>query len=149
MMKRYIFGSLGLVLFIYAGIASSQSIEKAIKYRQGAFAVMGWNFGAIVDMIKGKRPFDQEDFARRAKLISDVSFAPIEGFIADSFEGPTKSKAEIWTNFADFEVKMKQMQEAAIHLSTISLSGDYDASKRAAIKLGKTCKSCHDEYRNK
>ena len=148
-MKRYIFGSLGLVMFIYAGIASSQSIEKAIKYSQGAFAVLGWNFGAIVDMIKGKRPFDQEDFARRAAMISDVSFAPIEGFIADSFDGPTKSKAEIWTNFADFEVKMKQMQEAAIHLSTISLSGDYDASKRAAIKLGKTCKSCHDEYRNK
>jgi len=44
---------------------------------------------------------------------------------------------------------MKLMQEAALNLSVVSLSGDYDASKRAAIKLGKTCKSCHDEYRKK
>ena len=149
MLKRYLFGSLGLMMFIFSGVVSSQSVEKAIKYRQGAFAVMGWNFGAIVDMIKGKRPFDQEDFARRAKIISDVSLIPLEGFVANSFEGPTKSKAVIWTNFAEFEVKLKQMQEAASHLSTVSLSGDYDASKKAAIKLGKTCKSCHDEYRNK
>ena len=148
-MKRYLFGSLGLLMLIVTGVASAQSIEKAIKYRQGAFAVMGWNFGAIVDMIKGKRPFDQEDFARRAKIISDVSLAPIEGFLTESSEGQTKSKFEIWENFADFEVKMKLMQEAALNLSVVSLSGDYDASKRAAIKLGKTCKSCHDEYRKK
>ena len=148
-MKRYLFGSLGLLMLIVTGVASAQSIEKAIKYRQGAFAVMGWNFGAIVDMIKGKRPFDQEDFARRAKIISDVSLAPIEGFLIESSEGQTKSKFEIWENFADFEGKMKLMQEAALNLSVVSLSGDYDASKRAAIKLGKTCKSCHDEYRKK
>jgi len=90
-MKRYLFGSLGLLMLIVTGVASAQSIEKAIKYRQGAFAVMGWNFGAIVDMIKGKRPFDQEDFARRAKIISDVSLAPIEGFLTESSEGQTKS----------------------------------------------------------
>jgi len=148
-MKRFFLGCLALVMLIGTGVASAQSIEKAIKYRQGAFSVMGWHFGAIVDMIKGKRPFDREDFARRAKIMSDVSFIPLEGFVANSFEGSTKSKVEIWANFSDFEAKLKQMQEAATHLSTASLSDDYDATKRAAIKLGKTCKSCHDEYRNK
>ncbi|HBZ18956.1 MAG TPA: cytochrome C, partial [Betaproteobacteria bacterium] len=86
-MKRYFLGVTGLLLLIVVNAASAQSVEKAIKYRQGAFSVMGWNFGAIVDMIKGKRPYDQADFARRAQVIADVSQVPLEGFVTESHAG--------------------------------------------------------------
>ena len=148
-MKRYFLGVTGLLLLIVVNAASAQSVEKAIKYRQGAFSVMGWNFGAIVDMIKGKRPYDQADFARRAQVIADVSQVPLEGFVTESHAGTTKARPDIWTNYADFEQKMKLMQDAADLLATTSLSGDYDASKRDVSVLGKTCKSCHDDYRKK
>ncbi|MDA0237891.1 MAG: cytochrome c [Proteobacteria bacterium] len=148
-MNRYFLSFTSLLLLMVVDVASAQSVEKAVKYRQGAFTVMGWNFEVIVDMIKGKRPFDQVDFTRRAKIIANVSQIPMEGFATESHAGATKAKPEIWTNYPDFEQKMKLMQNAAELLATTSLSGDYDASKRAVSALGKTCKACHDEYRNK
>ena len=110
-MKRYFFGFTGLLLLIVVNAASAQSVEKAIKYRQGAFSVMGWNFGVIVDMIKGKRQYNQSDVARRAQVIADVSRVPLEGFVTVSHAGSTKARPEIWTNYADFKKKMKLMQD--------------------------------------
>jgi cytochrome c556 len=64
------------------GIAAAQvKPEDAIKYRQGVYRVMGWNFGPMVAIAKGEKPYDAAAFARHAEIVAFMSKLPLEGFI--------------------------------------------------------------------
>ena len=69
--------------------------EDAIKYRQGVMAAQGWNFGAMGAMVKGEKPYDKAEFARRAENLAALSKMSLEGFtIEGSDKGKSKAKPE-------------------------------------------------------
>ena len=142
---------LGLLISVFFGssLVIAADAEKAIKYRRGVFNVMGWNFGSMAAMVKGKIPFDANVFARNAEIVAFMSQLPLEGFVEGSDEGDTKARPEIWLNMEDFEAKMKKMQKEVSVLAEISKKGNFDASKSQLKEVGTTCKGCHDDYRNK
>ena len=123
--------------------------EDAIKYRRGVYAVMGWNFGPMVAMAKGDRPYDAAEFARHAEIVAYMSKLPLEGFVEGSETGETKAKPEIWLDMDDFKAKLEKMQVEAAKLAEVSKKGDLAASKAQLGETGKACKACHDKYRNK
>ena len=61
--------------------------------------------------------------------------------------GKTGAKAEIWQNLADFTAKQRDFQAAARSLDRAARSGNVAATKAGYEGLGKTCKACHDIYR--
>ena len=62
--------------------------------------------------------------------------------------GPaTRAKAEIWSNLADFNSKMRAMQAAADALIRATASSDLDAAKGAFGNIRRTCGGCHKVYR--
>lgn len=123
--------------------------EDAIKFRRGAFAVMGWHFGPMAAMAKGDRPYDAALFARNAEIVAYLSKLPLDGFIAGSESGDTKAKSDIWLDMDDFKAKMEKMQAEAAKLAEVAKQGDPAASKAQLGETGKACKACHDKYRNK
>lgn len=123
--------------------------ERAIHYRQGVYHAMGWNFGPMNAMVRGKQPWDQADFAKRAKRIAFYSQQLLEGFPPGSDTGAkTDAKPEIWQHFDDFTAKMRAFEDAAAHLAKVSAGGGPAASKQAFVDTAKACKACHDKYRN-
>ncbi|ALG68351.1 c-type cytochrome [Beggiatoa leptomitoformis] len=135
--------------------AMSERLHDAVEYRQGAFIIMGWNFGRMAAMVKGETPYNAEEFTQRANTIQLVSHLPIEGFkdMPESASGKTKmdtaAKTEIWTKFDDFTSKMKALEDASVKLAEVSKQGDLAAIKPVFAETGKTCKSCHDDYKHK
>lgn len=124
--------------------------ETAIKYRQGIYHAMGWNFGPMSDMVRGKTSFDQAAFSKRAKRIEFYSQQLLEGFPPGSDKGAkTDALRAIWDDFDDFKSKLSNFQDAAATLASTSASGDEAASKKAFMATAKTCKACHDKYRQK
>ena len=124
--------------------------EDAIAYRQGAYKVMGWNFGPMAAMMQGRTPYDKEGFAKRAANVAAVAAMPMEGFgPGTDFGAPTKAKPEIWTKMADFKSKMEKMIEETGKLAAISKTGSLDDIKKQFGATGASCKACHDDYRNK
>lgn len=122
--------------------------ETAIHYRQGIYHAMGWNFGPMNDMVRGKQPWDQADFSKRAQRIAFYSKQLLEGFPPGSDTGAeTDAKPEIWQNFDDFTAKMHNFQDAAANLAKVTQGGDQAASKQAFADTAKACKACHDKYR--
>jgi cytochrome c556 len=124
--------------------------SRAIHYRQGIYHAIGWNFGPMNAMVRGQQPFDQADFAKRAKRIEFYSQQLLEGFPQGT--GPeagvkTDAKADIWTHFDDFQTKLKNFQDAAAHLATVAQGNDEAASKQAFADTAKACKACHEKYR--
>lgn len=131
-----------------SAFADSKS-EEAIKYRKGVYAVMGWNFRPMAQMVKGERPYEAAAFARNAEIVAYMSKLALEGFTPGTESGDTKAKPEIWLDMDDFKAKMEKMQGEAAKLADLSKGGDFDAIKAQFGETGKACKACHDKYRNK
>ena len=61
--------------------------------------------------------------------------------------GKTDAKAEIWQQPQQFAAGMKDFRAAATAFNQAASGGDLEAMRAAHANLGKTCKSCHDRFR--
>jgi cytochrome c556 len=132
--------------------ANAVEPEDAINYRQSALGVMGWHFGPIADMAKGDVDYDADEFARRAQNVSDVFRLPWEGFVDGTYQDDghgvdTDALAKIADNPDDFEKKQQALIDEAEKLADVAQQGDFKLARAQLSKVGKTCKSCHDDYR--
>ncbi|WP_280153634.1 cytochrome c [Piscinibacter sp. XHJ-5] len=123
--------------------------EDAIKYRQGGMAVMGAHFGRLGAMAQGKVPFDAKAAADNAEVVAFVSRLPFAGFVEGTDKGNTKAKPEIWKEPDKFKANASRMQEEVAKLNVAAKSGNPDQVKAAFGEAAKTCKSCHDDFREK
>ena len=126
--------------------------KQAVEFRRGAFEVMGWHFKQMGAMVKGELPFDKPKFTKGAEMVSLMSYVPLEGFVKGTGIGEEKyseAKPNVWKNFADFNEKMLSFQKEAKSLVEVSKTGDESAMKKQFENTAKTCKSCHDDYRDR
>lgn len=123
--------------------------KNAIAARQAAFTLMVANIGPMGAMVKGKKPFDKEEFARRAANLEALGAMPWEFFIPGSDKGHTEAKPEVWSKADDFKAKADEFQKEAAALVQIVQGGDEKAIGAQFGKTAKSCKSCHKEFKEK
>jgi cytochrome c556 len=122
--------------------------DAAIRYRQSIFRALSWNFGPLVDMVKGKTPFAASEFARRSERMNFFAQQLLEGFPKGSDSGAeTDAKAIIWENFDDFSAKVQTLADESKALHEIAAGGDEAKTRAQFQKVAGACKSCHDKYR--
>lgn len=121
--------------------------EDAVKYRQSAFSLMAYNFGDIGAMLKGKKPYDAATVIIRAENVAALSKLPLEGFIQSKDLDQRDALDKIWQEKAQFNEKMQTLQKSANMLVVAAKSGDKKAVQKAFMDTGKSCKSCHDDYK--
>ncbi len=143
-------GILGLSLLTAAAHVASAKPEEAAKYRQSVYTIIQWNFSPIGAMMKGEIPFDAAAVSRHAQYVEMMSKAALDGFPAGS--GPdavkdTEAKADIWTNWSQFENAMVEFQKEATQLAEVAKGGDPGAIRVQFGKTAETCKACHKKFR--
>ncbi len=121
--------------------------EDAIKYRQSAFALMGAHMGRLAAVVKGEVPYNKEDVARNAAIISTLSGLPWQAFGPGTEGG--KAEPAIWKESAKFKSASDRMQAAVAELNTAAQSGNPENLKKALGATSQTCKACHDDFRKK
>ncbi len=141
-----------LLLALACGAAQAQGQptkgEQALKYRKAVYQAIAWNFAPMGAMAQGKAPFDAKEFAMRAGRV-----AALTPMLAESYSPETKdvdgskAKAELWSNRADFDAKMKDLVDRSATLATVAKGGDEAKTKTAFFDTANTCKACHDEYK--
>jgi cytochrome c556 len=131
-----------------AAATAQKKPENVIHYRQSVMDMIGWNFGPLGAMVKGKAPFDAKEFALRAQRLEFLGPQVLEGFSKGSDKGAeTDAKAEIWTSFDDFQAKLNDYIDESKALNEAAQSGDEAKMKEQFKKTAGTCKACHDKYR--
>jgi cytochrome c556 len=146
---RVTMAAVGLAAALPAA-AQFQKPEDAIKYRQSAMYVMGQHFGRVGAMANGKVPFDAAAAQANTEIALAMSKLPFVAFGEGTDKGGnTKAKPEIWTKKADFDSKGKSMQDEMVKLAAAAKTGNLDQIKAAFDGAGKSCKACHDDYREK
>lgn len=138
-----------------SGLAVAQQMsqaDQAIEYRQSGFKLLKNHFGAMGAMIKGKTDFDAAAFADNASATATLARLIVtRGFPEVSETGDeltTKALPDIWLDQAGFSeaaeaflAKSEALAEAA------TVAADLESVKPAFMAAAKTCKGCHDDYR--
>lgn len=120
--------------------------DGAIAHRKAIFQAVGGHMKAMVSVLKGHVPH-KESLSSHARSIAALSQIVEKAFPSDSDFGETRAKEIIWENQADFKMKIDAFQSAAAALAKTD-NKDMGAFAEAVGALGKTCKSCHDKYRD-
>ena len=120
-----------------------------VHYRQSVMDLIGWNFGPLAAMTKGKTAWDAKQFAMRAERIRSLSTQAIDGFSNGPANGDveTDAKPDIWTNPEDFHAKLDDFVNEAKALDEAARGGDEAKMKEQFHKTAETCKACHDKYK--
>lgn len=141
--------TLAAAAFSLPAAAQFQKPEDAVKYRQSGMFVMANHFGRIGAMVQGRVPYDAAIATANAELVATLSKLPFAGFV-EGTPGTAKGTAApaIWTKRADFDAGAKKMQDEVTKLVAASKTNNLDNLKAAFGEVGKTCKGCHDNFRN-
>jgi cytochrome c556 len=121
--------------------------EDAIKYRQSTFSVMAAHFSDIGAMVKGDKAFDAKAAQANADVVLMLSALPWAG-LGPGTEGG-KAKPVIWKEMDKVRAGAQDLQKAAADLKAATASGQLENIKRAFAATQKTCKACHDAYKDK
>ena len=99
-------------------------------------------------VIKGNLGKDTAVIIQKASEIETWANEMVDFFPEGSNQAPSEALSAIWTNFEDFTAKAVANANAASDLKTLAQSGADQSSLIKGFKvLGKTCKDCHNDYK--
>jgi cytochrome c556 len=148
-------GIAAALLTAAAGSAVAQQApkpEQLIKWRQSAFQVVAWNSGRIKASLDGA--YNKEQVVKAASVIAAIANSGLGSlFPAGTETGKgwhdTTVKPEFFTNTAKAAEHGGEFAKESRELVRLASSGaDAAAVKDQFGKLQKTCKGCHDDFRN-
>jgi cytochrome c556 len=133
--------------------AAQDANEKAIKARQGEMQLRAFNAGPLFGMAKGQVEYDAAlagKLAGNLKLLLDLDNgrAWAGGSHNEAYPGKTTALPKIWDTYPEISEYGKKYKQAVTELAAVAGTG-LDALKPAVGELGKSCKGCHDEFREK
>jgi cytochrome c556 len=119
-----------------------------MHHRHEGMETIGDNFKALRRELGGSSP-DMAKVATAAATIDRLAKQSAGWFPAGTGPeaGKTEAKAEIWQKPQDFAAKHAAFQKAASAFNAAAKGGNAGAAKAAFGDLGKSCKACHDLYR--
>jgi cytochrome c556 len=127
--------------------------KQAVENRKAAYTLIGNSFRYFGAVAKGAAPYDEAEATKRAARIAFLAGIIEEAFPEGSNPGEpeSKAKADVWTNRADFDKKLKSFQADAQALVEVNgkEKGATDAWKASVAALAQDCKGCHETYKVK
>ena len=135
------------------GFAGKDPKMNAIKARQGEMQLRAFNVGPLFAMAKGKMDYDAElasKLAGNLKLMLDLDNgrAWMQGTDNEAYSGKTTALPKVWTTYPEIGKYGKKYGMAVNEVAAVAGNG-VDALKSKMGALGKSCKGCHDEFREK
>ena len=144
------FMTLLLAALLPSWVSAHQGATGVVKERMDAMKEMSDQMKIMGDMLKGKRPFEIQAFVDGSTIISKHS-PEIPGLFPKGSGGhESEALPKLWHEWDRFEMKAKRAATEASKLADLSLNGeDQMVLRKQFMALGKSCKSCHKDYREK
>jgi cytochrome c556 len=148
-MKNLVSLTLAAACAVFSVSAAAQFAKKedAIKYRQSAMFIQNQHVGRLAAMASGRVPYDQAAAVANAEVVAEISKLPWAGFGPGTEGG--KAKPAVWKEQDKFKELNQQLMSNTEKLLAAAKTGNLDDLKAAVGKVGDTCQSCHDNFRNR
>jgi len=122
--------------------------EDAVEYRQAAFQVIRFQFGAMAQMIRGEREYTNEEFQRRAQAMHTLIPLAHEGFIDTTRnESGSRTADRLWDERERFDLIMARFESDTAELVKVAAEGSKRQVRNQFREAMRHCKACHDQYR--
>jgi len=122
--------------------------EDDIKYRKNVMKALGGHMGSVASIVGGKAG-PAAHLPGHVAAIVDISMMTKDLFPEGSDFGETTALPKIWEDPGAFTRELRMFEAAAATLGQAAGSGDMAAIGAALGELGKSCKSCHENFRQK
>ena len=128
----------------------AETAKRLMKERHDNYERIGDAMKVITRELKADSP-DLAQVRQGADTIATLAPQVPSWFPAGSGPeaGKTHAKAEIWQRPDDFRAKAQAFDQAATAFRAAAQGSDVAAIRAAHADLGKSCKACHDLYREK
>lgn len=149
-MKRKILLGLSLITASMLAIAHQQTGDDRVDYRQGAYRVMGWHMGLLGDTARGEKPFDLERVRESVKHLQWAERLTATTYTPDTrHAAKSRLKPSAWQDMDTLVDRGRSLKTAIDTLAAQADAGNEAGIKQAIGEVGRACKACHDDFREK
>lgn len=148
-MMSKVIGSLAVAATLALDLSSAAMADgaKAVEAREACMKSNGAMMKVMVPMIKGEAAYDKAAIDEAITKTQAACASWGDSFPEDSKPGgavKTEAKLEIWSDPKGFEAAGMAYVQAK---EAVKATADEAAFKAAFPALGKSCQSCHEQYR--
>ncbi len=137
-----------LVVFVLLAFSSTLFAHSGatgiVKERMDNFKESKESMKLLKSAVKHK---DFETVASEAASINSWSKKLTSLFPEGSNQHPSEALNLIWQEFDQFEIRAEKQMDASELLHNAALARDAKAATKAFSELAKSCKACHEDYR--
>ncbi len=139
-------------ILIFAGtptVGAQEDPEWTVEVRQSLLKLVRWNMGPLAGMARGRVPFDIDVVETNSARIEGLFGMMDDAFATDTRGADVDTDAldSIWEEREAFAEKISAARQAAADLNEATGTGDEDAVMAGIGALGRSCGSCHDDYK--
>ena len=143
---KSIFG-VTLVTTMLALSACSQP-HPDVKARQDIMKSYGDAMGIMGDMVEAPDTFDAAVLQDQTSFLAEESKNPWVHF--ENQEAVGNATESVWNNVDEFRAESDKFQQVTVELNTVAQNATgVDDFKPEFAAVGKSCKSCHTEFKVK
>jgi cytochrome c556 len=127
---------------------SAMAAETAADSRSEIMLTAKAAMKAAVPMIKGQTPWDPAKALLAARALNAVSYAIVKYVPEGSITADSEASPKIWQDMKGFQAAAMNLREkSAGAIEAVKMDAEEFAA--ALMEVGKTCKGCHQTYREK
>jgi cytochrome c556 len=142
--KRALAFSAGFSIVLAGAWGAGMAADDPAHQRHEAMETVQESFKPLRAIAVKEAPFDAAVVKKNATTILEKLKEAHGLFPEGSGGGDSRAKAEIWTDRAGFDQKMKDAQAAATAMAAVTEEAAFVPAMKS---LGGACKGCHDKYR--
>lgn len=120
---------------------------QAFQFRQAVMRVAANKMAMIGGMAREEIPLDEAAFTKATADLAVIAGMITEGFMPEGVPTGSQALPEIWSDWADFEQKAADVDNAAAGLAAAAESGGFAAAQGLVQGTAGTCGGCHRTYR--
>ncbi|MBL4836996.1 MAG: cytochrome c [Kordiimonadaceae bacterium] len=119
------------------------------QYRHDVMEHFSYGFKKITAIMKGQAG-EKAHIPAIAAIMAEAATMAKDSFAKDTrgMAGRTEAKDKIWDNWQDYASRMDKLVVDTAAFAAAAKGGDMAAMGPAMKKVGGSCKSCHDEYKD-
>lgn len=147
-MRRLLAALLLPALLAACGTPEDTRPGQPVKHRQQAFKELIRHFEPMGTMLRDNR-YDADKFLALAENLASRRDAPWPYFGPETDYPPSKSKAEVWSQAAEFDQARQSFIAASDRLLAAARSKDKASIEKSYQETYDTCQGCHRRFRER
>lgn len=126
---------------------SAMEPERVVEVRQEAFKALKSSAGELRLYVLGKKDWQQQEVDSLTGQMQRASEEAFAAFLPGTLVYPTEATAAVEQEPERFKQAQANFQKQLSHLQQVVSSGDQQAAEQALGQLNRSCKSCHNGFK--